>query len=319
VFDGWVNGRQVIVPHEAVCNLCGSEDAVLLFDTYDRLLRLSGSYRFVRCRVCGLVYVNPQPTWDERAPHYGPSYRGYHRLETERSSIQRRAMEYGLYKRYRLVATCSRGGRLLDAGCGGGDFLSRMRREAGWQVYGLERVRQIALTAHRFHGLNVVVGDLIQAGFASGYFDVVTLWAALEHLSDPMQGLRECARILRPGGALVIRTVTLDSWGSRLFGPCWVGYDAPRVLFVFSRATLQCMLTEAGFEATYMGCHFHDFFPFLWSWQNVSDARFGTRSRRQLAVKVASSWPIRLVTLPFFIVQTLLGRNSFVSVVARKR
>jgi 2-polyprenyl-3-methyl-5-hydroxy-6-metoxy-1,4-benzoquinol methylase len=308
----------MVMPETIVCNLCGSDSTTPLFETRDCLLNLPGNYRFVRCRVCGLIYVNPQPTWAERAGHYASVYRGYHRLETEPSPLQRRSMEYGLHKRCRIVASHLRGGRLLDAGCGGGDFLYWTHQRQGWRVYGLERVSEMALVARRRYSLRVAVGDLIQPGFASGSFDVVTLWTVLEHLPDPAHGLSECARILRPGGLLVVRTVTVDSWGARLFGPYWLGYDAPRILFVFSRRTLRQMLSKTGFEVLDMDCHFHDFHPFLWSWRNLCEARVSSLSLCRFADNVARSWPVRLLSFPFFAVQTLLGRNSLVTAVACK-
>jgi ubiquinone/menaquinone biosynthesis C-methylase UbiE len=306
------------MPETIPCNLCGSEDAIPIFETHDHLLDLPGSYRFVRCQVCGLVYVNPRPTWAERADHYAPSYRGYHRLETEHSLLQRRLMEVGLHKRRRIITAYLRSGRLLDVGCGGGDFLHWMRQRPVWQVYGLERVPEMALAAHCHHDLPVVMGDVVQLSFAPASFDVVTLWTALEHLPDPAQGLSECARVLRRGGLLVVRTVTVDSWGARFFGPCWLGYDAPRILVVFSRHTLRQMLCKAGFEVLRMGCHFHDFHPFLWSCRNLCKALVRFPSLCRLADRVARSWPVRLLSFPFFAVQTLLGGNSFFTTVAHK-
>jgi len=306
------------MPETIACNLCGSEDAVPLFETRDRLLNLPENYRFVRCQMCGLIYVNLQPTWAERAAHYASAYRGYRRLETESSPLQRRSMEYGLHKRYRIMAAHLKAGRLLDVGCGGGDFLHWTHQRQGWQVYGLERVPEMALAAHHRYRLQVAVGDLIQLGFASDTFDVVTLWTVLEHLQNPAQGLNECARILRRGGLLIVRTLTMESWGARLFGPCWLGYDAPRILFVFSRRTLQQMLRKAGFEVLHVGCHFHDFHPFVWSWRNFCEEATRSPSLCQFIDRIARSLPVRLLSFPFFALQTLLERNSFFTAVARK-
>jgi ubiquinone/menaquinone biosynthesis C-methylase UbiE len=227
-------------------------------------------------------------------------------------------MGYGLRKRHRIVATHLCSGRLLDVGCGGGEFLYWMRQHGGWQACGLERVPEMAWAAHRCYDLPVVVGDLVQLGFAPVSFDVVTLWTVLEHLQDPAQGLSECARILRRGGLLVVRTVTMESWGARFFGPCWLGYDAPRILFVFSRRTLRQMLHKTGFEVLRMGCYFHDFHPFIWSWRNLCEETTRSPSLCQFIDRIACSLPVRLLSFPFFALQTLLERNSFFTAVARK-
>lgn len=306
------------MPEPVACYLCGGSETTIFLETHDRLLDLPGSYRFVRCQACGLIYVNPRPTWAERAAHYAPAYRGYHRLATASSPLQRRSMGYGLHKRHRLIAAHISHGRLLDVGCAGGDFLGWMRQRPGWQVFGLERVPEIAQLARRQYGLPIVLGDQLHAGFAPGVFDLVTLWTVLEHLPDPAQGLLECARLLRPGGFLVLRTINVESWGARLFGPYWVGYDAPRILTVFSRCTLGQLLRKTGFEVIHLGSHFHDFYPYVWSWRNLCQARLRSPALRRLADRVSSSWPMRLLSAPFFTAQTLLGKNSFVTAIARK-
>ena len=112
--------------------------------------------------------------------------------------------------------------------------------------------------------------------------------------------------------------MTVESWGARLFGPCWVGYDAPRILFVFSRRTLQQFLFRAGFEIIHIGYPFLDFYPFLWSFINLCDIHIMSPMLRRLLTSLVGSWPARLLSSPFFALQSLLKGDSFVTVVARK-
>jgi ubiquinone/menaquinone biosynthesis C-methylase UbiE len=306
------------MPVPVPCNLCGSKDALPLFRTHDRLLDLPGRYCLVQCQRCGLVYVNPQPTWDERAAHYAVEYRGYHHLEAEPSSLQRWGMRYGLHKRWRIVSRYASGGRLLDVGCGSGDWVHWMHRIRGWLAYGLERVAEVASLARQQCGARVVIGDLTQLGFSRASFDVVTLWTVLEHLADPRQGLTECARVLREGGLLVLRTVTAASWGAHWFGPCWLGYDAPRILYAFSPRTLHSLLEQTGVTVLHTGYYFHDFHPFVWSLSNLCAARIRRPRLCRTIEHLIDSWPVRLATWPLFALQTLMGGDSFVTLVARK-
>ncbi len=307
------------MPEPVACSLCGGSERTTLFRTHDRLFATPERYQYVRCARCGLVYLDPQPTWDERAARYAESYRGYHRLETEPSPLQRRSMNYGLWKRWRIISKRRAGGRLLDVGCGGGDFLDWVCQQPHWSGYGMERVAGMARTARDRYGRTITLGDLLSAGFVSGAFDVVTLWTVLEHLPDPAQGLAECARLLRPNGLLIVRTVTEESWGRRLFGPCWVGYDAPRITVVFSRPTLRRLLAQSGFEVLDLGGSFHDFHPYLWSWRNTCAAIGCWPWLCAASTRLLGSWPVRLVSFPFFALQTTLGGNSFVTAIARKR
>ena len=308
------------MPELIACNLCGCKEEVFLFETHDRLVKLPGSYRFVRCRVCGLVYVNPQPTWEERQAHYDlTGYPGYLGLKTVESTWQKRSLKYGLAKRQRLLERFLPGGRLLDVGSGVGDFPHWLRQSPQWQVFALERLSNLAAVAHDDSDLAVIAGDLSSAGLAAGAFDGLTLWTVLEHLQDPLAGLSECARLLRRGGILLLRTATLESWASHLFRAYWLGYDAPRILFVFSKPLLKRYLDQTGFDLLYQGSYFHDYYPYLWSLGNWSrEASLQPRLLR-LINRAAASWLARLITHPFFWLQTQIGGDSFVTLLACKR
>lgn len=304
------------------CNLCGGNAPRPLFTTHDRLLDTPEPYHFVQCAQCGLIYVDPQPVWAERAAHYPAAYRGYHAPATGGAVLQRQGMAVGFAKRYRLIAEhltqSPVAGRLLDIGCGNGDFLDWLAPQPGWRVVGIDRNPAVVPTLSATAEWPLVAGDTLDLPFAAGTFDVVTLWSVLEHLADPAQALAECVRVLRLGGLLVVRTVNSESWGCRFFGPNWIGYDAPRVLFVFSTTTLDQLLRQSGCEPVVSGHYFHDFYPFLWSLHNCCHERLGNRALCTTLDQYAHSWPVRLLTWPFFARLTSRGENSFVTTIARK-
>ena len=138
-------------------------------------------------------------------------------------------------------------GRLLDVGCGNGIFLATMK-ELGWEVAGVEPDRQAARVAREQFGLNVHVGTLEEAGFADGTFDAITMSHVVEHLADPISALRECWRVLRKGGRLVVTTPNIESLGHRLYGKAWIGLDPPRHLFLFSPPTLRTCIERSGLQ-----------------------------------------------------------------------
>ncbi len=273
----------------------------------------------MRCRACSLVYLDGCLSWPARAPHYDlAKYRGYHHLDQERKPLGRRLMAYGLRRRQAILEMYVREGRLLDAGCGSGDFLAWMGQRSGWQAWGLERNPEAARLATQRSGRPVLTADLAAAGLSGASFEAITLWSVLEHLADPVRALAECARLLRRGGFLFVRTLSQEAWGARFFGPNWVGFDAPRVLLVLSRTLLRMMLHEAGLEVVRVWSPFHDYHPFLWSWQNWCAAQTAGRGLCRLALRLAGTWPVRAASFPYFALQSRLGGDSFVTVVARK-
>jgi len=297
--------------------LCKSRAASLYIRTRDHPLDLPGEYTYVRCTHCELVYLNPRPTWKERQLHYPAWYPGYYNWKNTKSFFQLRAVEFGFRKRWRIMARLVSSGRLLDIGCGSGDFLCWLQTRPGWQAFGVERNPGISQTAQQGGGVNVTLGDADSLAFPDETFEVVMLWTVLEHLEDPLPSLRECVRVLRHEGILVVRTVALESWGAKWFGPYWVGYDAPRIMTVFSRNTLSKMLEHAGVKIISFGYYFYDFHPFLWSFRNYCREHL-SGSLCYFLGKLPHLWLLQWITLPYFVLQTALGGNSFVTVLARK-
>ncbi len=98
------------------------------------------------------------------------------------------------------------GRRLLDVGCGSGTFLADAR-DRGWQVSGLEinpAFREFCRNDLKIE--DVQCGLVSDPPFAGGSFDVVTMLDVLEHMYDPMLSLKQTARLLKPGGRLVIKS-----------------------------------------------------------------------------------------------------------------
>jgi SAM-dependent methyltransferase len=100
------------------------------------------------------------------------------------------------------------GGRVLDAGCGIGRLMLRLQRR-GCETVGVDIVRRDLLAGQRhLAGLeplaSFVEGDGGRLPFADASFDLVACTEVLEHCADANLALRELARVLRPGGRLVV-------------------------------------------------------------------------------------------------------------------
>lgn len=99
--------------------------------------------------------------------------------------------------------------RVLDVGCGTGDFSERLQRQLAVDVVALDlSPRMVALT--RARGLPAMMGDVQALPFAGEEFDCVLANRVLYHVPDLDEGLAEIARVLRPGGRLVAITYSDD-------------------------------------------------------------------------------------------------------------
>ncbi|MBE3069792.1 MAG: class I SAM-dependent methyltransferase, partial [Planctomycetes bacterium] len=262
------------------CDFCGSADADILCRGFDRLHGLPGEFHLVACRQCGLARTNPQPTPESLPTAYPSSYephqglrqparpparllrwalvnqRGYPLGRPSAAPLRwlmwpwatlalrrRRAMGYIAYEG---------NGRLLDFGCGAGGYIARMVA-AGWRAEGLDASPH-AVRAGTEAGLVVHQGTLPGAGLPAGAFDVVTLWASLEHVPSPMAVLKAVRALLSPGGRIVAAVPQFGGRSARWFGSAWFGLDLPRHLTHFSQLTLRRHMEAAGLVVEGVQC-----------------------------------------------------------------
>jgi ubiquinone/menaquinone biosynthesis C-methylase UbiE len=115
--------------------------------------------------------------------------------------------------------------RILDAGCGNGRYSQFLLSEADADaiITGFDYSRQMLQRARkRLQNRRVtqVAADLTRLPYADACFDAIVCGWVLEHLPDPKPGLRELARVLRPGGKLLL-LATEDSFTGALCSRLW--------------------------------------------------------------------------------------------------
>lgn len=135
--------------------------------------------------------------------------------------------------------------RALDVGCGVGYYV-RALRDLGWRAWGVERSPDRAARANII-GRGTLVADAHDLPFSAATFDALFLWHVLEHLSAPLEGVREARRLLVPGGILLIEVPNLRSLQARVFGPRWLHLAWDVHYWHFTARHLYLLLEKAGF------------------------------------------------------------------------
>jgi SAM-dependent methyltransferase len=196
---------------KVTCALCRNDDSRFLWTKDDA--------RYVRCNVCGLVYENPRLTDAELKEFYSSKsyfiqapdaagtsgYQNYYQQCTPALCAE----YFSIVERFTSVQH----GRYCDVGSGPGGVMHHAK-ERGWDVFGVE-ISSWAVEEGRKAGLNIFEGTLMAAAYPDNFFDAVSMFDVLEHLSSPKEYIEEIYRILKPGGVLVVETPNVDGFFSR--------------------------------------------------------------------------------------------------------
>ncbi|MFN8008977.1 MAG: class I SAM-dependent methyltransferase [Terriglobia bacterium] len=136
--------------------------------------------------------------------------------------------------------------RILDVGCGSGNFVREME-QLGWEAYGLELNHGAARYARDQMNLKVSQGSLPNSKMEGGFFDVVTMFDTFEHMPNPIEVLEDAQRILTPGGLLILNTPNFNSLYRKVFKDRWFNVAAPLHYYLYAKEPLKAMLQRSGF------------------------------------------------------------------------
>jgi len=216
---------------DVVCGLCDLRQEEFLFK--------DNGFNLVRCRNCGLVYVNPRPKDAPQAEDAG-HFKEYLKGMTGRTIEAKKILGE--------ITKKAKAGKILDIGCAAGYFLKAARAE-GWTVKGVERSRMFCDYAKDEFGLDVFCGTLESADLKDGLFDVITMLDVLSHLRSPKRTLSLANRALRQGGLLVIKTGNKGELGRKKLGETFgVSWNTPEHLCHFSKKALKILLEKTNFN-----------------------------------------------------------------------
>lgn len=231
------------------CNLCGKDNPRLLFVARNRTNKKNGFFRIVKCKSCGLVYVNPRPTQQELLQYYSEGYWAgtFSNTEIEKSIIWGVPWYKAMEIKAAPILKYKKSGKILDVGCGDGSLL-KFLKDLGWQTYGVELNPQSTGFAKEKLGLDIFCGDIEEADYPLEFFDVVSFIHSLEHLRDPVATLNKIQLILKKDGILVIEVPNFGGFSSFVFRDKWVGINAPLHLYHFTKKVLEKILTICKFS-----------------------------------------------------------------------
>jgi SAM-dependent methyltransferase len=233
------------------CYFCGSRQS----DPYDT----ENGYCLVKCRGCGLLYVDPRPDADEidQAAQTG-RHRGDELLDVTGRFDDSKLPRYRRILADFFPAGYGAGTAWLDIGCGHGEFLGALRDFAAptMRLRGCEpNAGKIA--SARLHGLDV---DFFDLGAHEERYDGISMLNVFSHLPDPRQLMGRWLRLLKPGGSLFLETGHSCHLPSRLHHR---PYYLPDHLSFANRPIVEQLLRDLGLEIERTRIYRHTVFPEL--------------------------------------------------------
>ena len=235
-----------------VCDLCGASSEEFL---YDKPGHLTGHpFRLVRCRACGLIYLNPRLNEAALTDLYDQAYyegKGFDPAVHYCGDAHEEPADYikpgNLIRALQSLRPAP--ARLLDFGCGNGRLIEEARR-AGYSADGFE----VSPFAARHAAKNgaVIFNDI--ARIPENSYDVVTAIEVLEHCYSPMAALKTIYKALRPGGLFFYTTENFDKFydrWSRGVTPPQDSYVTPEGhIYFFSTSVIKQYFRRVGFSQT---------------------------------------------------------------------
>ncbi|MBP9888892.1 MAG: class I SAM-dependent methyltransferase [Leptospiraceae bacterium] len=235
------------------CNSCGEDKFQNLFQ---KKSSKDETFQIVKCKICGLVQVNPQPSIEEVAKYYSDDYftkrtdRGYDNYYSDkiRSEIERvfrlNLEDLGFFT---WEKSLSKPKRTIDIGCAAGYFVNYMKNQ-GWNSEGVEIAEGPVRFAKEVLQLNITKADFLEWDREiKEKFELITLWASIEHLHKPKETLEKIYSHLKPGGRMILSTCRYGIL-ARITGINWRYMNVPEHLYYYSLDALIRECEKIGFK-----------------------------------------------------------------------
>lgn len=243
---------------ETSCVLCGGGDDKLLFkgnageESFSPYAfsarRDSGLRRYDvwKCGKCGLVRSSPVLSEEAAGELYKRS------MFIWGGEADFAARTYADLLERLCPGVKEAGGRVLEIGAADGGFIKELAARGFKSPVGVEPSADCVANADA-ETAPLLICDLFRPGlFPEGSFDIVTTFHVIDHLHDPLEMLRECRRVLRPGGKILIVCHDVEAPSAKVLGKLSPIFDIEHI-FLFSEDTIGKLAEKAGFKKVASG------------------------------------------------------------------
>jgi 2-polyprenyl-3-methyl-5-hydroxy-6-metoxy-1,4-benzoquinol methylase len=228
------------------CPLCGNNQINNYLALKDYFYS-GDSFIVAKCLSCDFLFTNPKPSIKELQNYYNfENYISHSGVKKGLiNKIYLLTRRFSIHSKSKIISTFKKGHRILDIGCGTGEFLKYFK-ERKWDTIGIEPNINAREYAVSHYGLEVKDDSEILK-FEKESFDVITLWHVLEHIHSIHEQVSIFYDLLKKDGIMVVAIPNCLSFDAKYYREFWAAYDVPRHLYHFSRKTLSNLMNIYGF------------------------------------------------------------------------
>jgi ubiquinone/menaquinone biosynthesis C-methylase UbiE len=224
------------------CIICGEDEYAPLLHVEDYRYHLSDEkFSLVQCCGCGWIYLNPMPTEDKIKKLYPKEY-----WDFRYSKIKQMIADLLFKARIKKIRKYKKGGKVLDVGCGTGEFLSSLQK-IRYHCYGVDISEEACKKAKKKNSL-IFNNNLKECKFPDSFFDIITLNHTLHQVLNPNDELKEIHRVLKGDSILYILVPNADSYQFKIAKEAWFCLDPPRHIYHFTPDTQRMLLEKNRFK-----------------------------------------------------------------------
>ncbi|MGH3770092.1 MAG: class I SAM-dependent methyltransferase [Pseudonocardiaceae bacterium] len=241
--------ERFLEPRRNTCPWCSSTDLSVQLRTSDLLQRKPGRFTLEQCGTCRHIFQNPRLTPAGLDFYYRDFYDGLGEQMWERYAISTSAGR-SYRGRAEMLEPFTTPKAWLDVGAGYGNFCHTAREIWPNTVFdGLDQGASVEEGRRRGWVDRSYRGEFIAlAGELADRYDVVSMHHYLEHTREPFDELDTAAKVLLPGGYLLIELPDPDFRLSRVFGRFWNAWFQPQHQHMIPLNNLLAALTDRGFS-----------------------------------------------------------------------
>lgn len=223
--------------HISNCPVCNSTEFTPHISCEDYTVSRE-TYNIVTCKTCSFKFTQDIPDQDSIGPYYkSESYVSHSGSKKGVINwLYHQVRSRSLQKKFKLCGRFINGVKIIDYGCGTGEFLNKCQSK-GWSVQGYEpsdEARNFAISTNQIKASSPE--EL--KNYPDGGADIITLWHVLEHVHTLQETIELLLTKIKPGGTLLIAVPNCSSFDAKHYGKFWAAYDVPRHLYHFEPKTM---------------------------------------------------------------------------------